>query len=441
MISIYVPDALRKTVEGSSNNKLTVLYDDYGQPSFMRVYYPTTWSQAFFYGYDSTGGYVDGVTQGYKDTSGSLSNYVKLNRLHRAFLKDSTTYYTELFIGLYPSTVINGSAMSLPGKAPSCNKSYWEAQGLSCGKGEGWHMMTNWEYCFLAQSNQGRTNKIGGNNSWGKNILDGRQFAGRVDGYQLSGAQVSTTNPANGTTYTGTGPSEWRIDHAYNDITDLVGNVYEYADGLRLVGGNKIYMDYYNVLNRAVGTDTGLRLIQYDSGGSPDDNSALTIRHTSDSTPGGNYIEPGNTTLFNVGEFQDFDAGVNSSFLTYRNTQMNTGTDPNNGAVLATEALICNVYSADALEQKGTVHFNCAQPLANREKYQKVALRGGSWRSNGDNPYHGFAGTYYLNMLFEVQENPNTISSPYDFRNTVGFRVAKFGSTAATGGSSGYTGY
>ena len=455
MITLYIPDALRASVEAATNNNLTVIYDEYGYPSVMKPLYPDSWASCQYIG--QNGADVDQITK-----------TTKLANWHRAFLADATTQYSEIFVGVYPASIVNGNAVSLPNKAPACNLSYLEASGISLGKGDGWHIMNNWEYSYIVQKFQNNSNGYipYGNDKWGTSAYQMNLYGTRVDGRintQVAPPLGTVTIPQqNGTTYTGSGPSDWNLGGEYNGLSDLVGNVYEFVDGVQLLADStatnsniKIMMSLYN---GGPLVDTSCRITNYLA-----DTISVTqypmIYHTSQ---GGfsSYVNSG-TTIVNPGPFLNFASGLNSGFLTLKRTiQADTtaGQHDDHGVLLMSEGLIYNLDASGTSDlmnngplQMGTVHFNLNRPINpyNGQPSPIGLMRGGSWKSmpnstSNNDPDLGIAGLFHLNFCFDTIHAPddpfnatymNTNSyytqSPgvinNKFSNCYGFRVCKYG--------------
>ena len=101
MLNILSFDSFRKSVEASSNNNCTVLYDDKGYPSIMHVIPKVTIGECFPSDY-------------------SLISASDMTSVHPAFIikeaDDSTTVVNEIYVGQYLSNVVDNRAISLPGQ-------------------------------------------------------------------------------------------------------------------------------------------------------------------------------------------------------------------------------------------------------------------------------------------------------------------------------------
>ena len=196
--TIIVKDGLRGSVEAASGGKQTILRTAKGQASYFNII--------------------------------SRSD---LEALHPAFVVVGTEK-SELFIGTYQAVVRDGEAISLPDQDPATNINY-DAAGAACAAaGPGFHMLTNWEWAAVALSCAANGHDVRGNTNWGRSHSHPEE-----GGIKAPGANRILT---------GSGPDSWRHDGTAHGIADLVGNVWEWVGGLKLVSG-KIIMPHDNDFN------------------------------------------------------------------------------------------------------------------------------------------------------------------------------------------------
>lgn len=206
MPTIYIRDTLRHAVEAASGGLITVLYDDQGNPSHMRII-PKFRVQ---------------------DIHADLGTGT-----HPAFIVNGVEK-SEIFIGAFQASAGAGSrAVSVPGRAPWVNVNFDAARAACTGKGAGWHLITNWEWAAIML--------------WC--LKNGYQPRGNTDSGRAHDAlweTISAGTPGK----TGTGPASWRHDGTLGGISDLVGNVLEWQDGMKLVDG-QILMPNDNYFTQA----------------------------------------------------------------------------------------------------------------------------------------------------------------------------------------------
>jgi len=189
---IIMKDSLRAEVEAASGGKQTVLYTAQGQPSYFNV--------------------IPQIRL--EDLHHSLGSGI-----HPAFVVDGVEK-SELFIGTYQAVIRDGAALSLPGEVPAGRIDFDAARAVCGAAGPGFHLMTNWEWAAIALQCAALGIDVRGNTNGGR-----------------SHSHPGELGQGNSVALTGSGPDAWRHDGTPFGIADLVGNVWEWVDGLKLVSG------------------------------------------------------------------------------------------------------------------------------------------------------------------------------------------------------------
>lgn len=205
MATIISKDSLRASVEAATGGLVTVLYDDAGHPSYMRVI-PKVQIQDVYPNLGLTG-------------------------THPAFIVDGVEK-SELYIGVYPASLAGGLAVSLPGVDAATSINFDAALTACRSKGPGWHMMTNAEWALLGALGVKTNFQPHGNTNWGQ-----YHDATYETGVRYDRGTPGDSTTAAGRTLAGSGPASWRHDNTVAGISDLVGNVNEWVLGLRLNAG------------------------------------------------------------------------------------------------------------------------------------------------------------------------------------------------------------
>lgn len=362
MPTIFVKDSLRAAVEAASGGKNTVLYDDKGYPSYMVVIPKFK----------------------LEDIDASLGTGT-----HPAFIVGGVEK-SEIFIGKFQAKVVDGRACSLPGVDPTTSVNYNTSVTYCTSKGQGWHLMTFWEWAAAAWWCMKNGFHPRGNTNYGRSHELTYETGRRVDG--------GTPGSASGTprTLTGSGPASWYHDNTPFGISDLVGNVWEWQHGLKLVDG-RIYCitdnNYSLDENSWTATD-----VYIDS----------TVASDGDHDDDGVYEDVGDPVFSNsitnrtgpVGSDSNLDYTQTSKWASASVTATGTNAD------MLKRALII-----PTLTGAGQLLENAKGYLSARNYGTRLPLRGGSWGAGSD------AGLFALNL-----------NDPRSYVHTsIGFRPAYVG--------------
>ena len=210
MPTIIIKDTLRQSIEAATGGQCTVLYDSQGFANYMRI-----------------------IPKFRCEDVANATNPTNLGTgVHPAFIVNGVEK-SEIFLGQFNAVNMNGLGVSQPGMAPYVNINFDNAKLACTNKGAGWHMMTNWEWAAIAL--------------WcikaGLPVVRGNTYYGQAydklyeTGRRCDGGKPGDTAGANPAILNGSGPASWRHNGDFTGISDLVGNVWEWQDGLKLVDG------------------------------------------------------------------------------------------------------------------------------------------------------------------------------------------------------------
>lgn len=194
---------LRASVEAATGGRVTVLYTEKGQPSYM-------YKVPRFNREDIDPGLGAGA--------------------HPMFVMDGVEK-NHRYIGVFPGTVRNGELISLPGVDPEASRNIDDFLGLARANGPGWGLMTNTDWAGLSHWCWANGFLPRGNTNHGRSHEQRFETATRQDG-AAPGLSSGTAR-----TLAGSGPASWRHDNTPWGIADLCGNVWEWSPGMRLVDG------------------------------------------------------------------------------------------------------------------------------------------------------------------------------------------------------------
>lgn len=143
----------------------------------------------------------------------------------------------ELYISKYQNVVQNNRAYSLPGVLNTSNVIFDTAAQYCKNKGEGWHLMTAFEWGLMINLCEKMGINPLGNVNRGIDYADSTRIA--IPGDYENGNTRRTL--------TGTGPLTWFHDHTPSGIADLCGNVWEWTGGMRNVYGEIQILNNNNI--------------------------------------------------------------------------------------------------------------------------------------------------------------------------------------------------
>ncbi len=201
----------------------TILYDNGGLPSLMvriPLYYLNEISSVF-----------ESVPHPMFRTAKEAASCISLKGRSKGPAMQSVPW---VYISKYQNVLLEGRALSLPGKNAGNFLSYDEALDFCRAKGPGWHLMTNYEWAGLALLSWKNHTLPRGNNDSGTDIF-----------HPEDSCTLSTPAPGehSGRALTGSGPAAWSHDHTLRGVFDCNGNLAEWVGGLRMENGKLLFLD------------------------------------------------------------------------------------------------------------------------------------------------------------------------------------------------------
>jgi len=345
----------REFVQENSYGRQTVLYDDLSYPSVMCKF--PLFTEA--------------------DVLAGGRNYP-----HPAFIVNGATKPT-VYISKYQNIVAGSGtsmrALSLKGVDPKVDTITHDVAVTACKqKGVGWHCTTNAEYAAVALLCKSRGFMPRGNNSYGKDYVITSEKGVPAHTYDSAGAKYI------GRVLTGSGPAPWTSDGTPFGVYDLNGNIFEWATGMRIVGGE-------------------IQII-------PDNNAADNSKDLSASSTEWKAIMPdGSLTAPETEGTLKYDCETSGGTGVRINTTVEYSTDINpskyTGKTFETIAsaagvTIPNLAKLLALAPIDSLHGGDYFYLDNRSGQERCALRGGYWSNTS------VAGVFYL-ILSSYRSNAN----------------------------------
>jgi hypothetical protein len=158
------------------------------------------------------------------------------------FRRSDGTYRSECRIAIHKSVNVNGATVSRAGLAPYVSLNFDEFKAKASELAGGFVLLDvyhdafiNWQILSIL-ANGGQQPR--GNTEWGRSHDAISEMGRRVDGL------ISNDRTGNGATLTGSGPDAWRHDGTAFGVSDWVGNVWEWIDGLKMVDGQFYVAEY-----------------------------------------------------------------------------------------------------------------------------------------------------------------------------------------------------
>lgn len=347
-LTIIATDGYKRAIEHASGGRNTVVYDAQGNPNIMVVV----------------------PRFNYEDLD--LPELELGEGTPTAFMTNGVPR-SEILIGKYLASTAPGGCAVIGGVQPRVSVNFDVAKGLCTAKGAGWHLLSAHEWAAIALWSLANGTVPRGNTNYGRSHENYLETARRSDN-GIPGDTAGT-----GRTDTGKGPATWNHDHGDWGVADLVGNVLEWNDQMKLQDGRIIVtLDNNPEVAEANWTPQSAFFDgTTDTGGVPVLNSKVVNRHG------------------DIGDDANAGTSVNAVW-------MSIAKDPSYAPSQLLRRLL--IESASATD-------NVTGRLDVRNYGERFPLRGGSWRSGAS------AGLGYLSL-------DNSRANSYSL---FGFRPALFG--------------
>ena len=199
-----VLDAERRSLERATGGRQTIIYDAAGNANAMLVLPRFSYADL-----GMTADMGTGDVTAFDVGTGSIKG--------------------EIFIGAYLAS--GSGAVSAPRQDPRTSLDHTAARNACSAKGAGWHLMTAHEWAAIALWCMANGYEPIGNTNWGRSHAKTWMVGDRADN-RAPGDTAGT-----GRTQTGSMGSEATHTRTLGGIADLVGNVWEWQDGLLLQDG------------------------------------------------------------------------------------------------------------------------------------------------------------------------------------------------------------
>lgn len=207
--------AYREAVEAASSGKNTVKYDAQGNPNVM------VWINKF------NSEDVNAAILARHGVDFQLGTGV-----FPAFIKNGVQIRGFWCPKYQASNGANGGCSVVAGVSPRTYVNYDVAKALCTNKGPGWHMLANIEWFAVAYSGLAFGEQPRGDTNYGRAHDAKHEVATRA-----SSAHAPGDTGHSAPSYTGTGPATWSHDGTQFGVFDMVGNVWEWVDQLKLQEG------------------------------------------------------------------------------------------------------------------------------------------------------------------------------------------------------------
>jgi hypothetical protein len=290
-------DGLRRSVEAASGGKMSVFYTAKNQPSyFVRI-------PKFN---------CEDVAPG-----GELGTGV-----HEAF-KFGAEYDAEIWVGAYTGAVLNGEGVSQPGIPAGYSINYDNSRAVCQACGPGFDLQTHWDWAAIMHWCMANGFEPRGNTNYGRHHDERYETGTRQD----NGTPGDSSGIGN--ILLGSGPASWRHDGTMSGISDLVGNVWEWMSGFKMVDGRILLSPDNEIVAESAYTDSGFDMPGNRTWASMDTTGASELLKRAGIVPKGISDPAGRLYVNASGERLPFrggsrstagDAGLGALFLDFART-------------------------------------------------------------------------------------------------------------------------
>lgn len=154
------------------------------------------------------------------------------------FIRQDLTLRTYVDVPVYEASNSGGKAVSQAGKTPWTNINADNARARSEELNSNSVMISQEIWAMLCWNMIAGGFQPRGNTEYGRSHSNLDEFGRRSDG------RVPNDRSGSAYTLTGSGPMEWSHDGTPFGVMDLVGNVWEWVDGMKMVDGQFVVAEY-----------------------------------------------------------------------------------------------------------------------------------------------------------------------------------------------------
>ncbi|MGL0943347.1 hypothetical protein ACSTDY_13725 [Vibrio vulnificus] len=154
------------------------------------------------------------------------------------FIRQDATLRPYVDVPVYQVSNLGGKAVSQADKDPWTSINADTARARSEELNANSLMMSQEIWAMLCWNMISQGFQPRGNTEYGRSHSNKNEFGRRTDG------KVPDDRSGSARTLTGSGPETWRHDGTVFGVADMVGNVWEWVDGMKMVDGQFIVAEY-----------------------------------------------------------------------------------------------------------------------------------------------------------------------------------------------------